>query len=144
MEFLPFALQGLLMGVDEFYCHRHRKLRRWERLGHPLDTLSFLLCLLFLLFIVPSQMALYVYGALSVFSCLLITKDEWQHQELCSGFENWLHAVLFILHPVILIWAGYLWWSGSSHFFFTVGAAAGLSAGFLFYQTLFWNVWRRQ
>jgi len=28
------------MGVDEFYFHRRRGLPRWERLAHPLDTMT--------------------------------------------------------------------------------------------------------
>ncbi len=46
---VPFALQGLAILVDEFYFHRRRGLPIWERWGHPLDTLSLLICWLFLL-----------------------------------------------------------------------------------------------
>jgi 2-polyprenyl-6-hydroxyphenyl methylase/3-demethylubiquinone-9 3-methyltransferase len=42
-------------------------------------------------------------------SCLLITKDEFIHQRLCSGGEHWLHAVLFILHPIVLFGTAFLW-----------------------------------
>lgn len=131
------------MGVDELYCHRKRELRRWERLGHPLDTLCFVLCLAFLLWRAPSEAALWIYGALAVFSCLFVTKDEWQHRELCGGMENWLHSVLFMLHPVLLIWAGWLWWQGSAVFFSVISGALGLSVFFGIYQLVFWNVWRR-
>lgn len=141
VELTPFVVQGLVMTVDEFYCHRRRVLRRWERVGHPIDTLVFALCLAFLVFVAPSSAALWGYAGLSVFSCLMISKDEWQHQELCSGFENWLHALLFILHPVVLIWAGYLWFFGGADW--VLRASLGLTLGFFVYQTLYWNVWRR-
>ncbi len=38
--FIPFALQTCCMAVDEVHFHRQRGLPRWERLGHPLDTLT--------------------------------------------------------------------------------------------------------
>jgi hypothetical protein len=141
MAFLPFALQGLVMGVDEFYCHRRRGLGRWERLGHPLDTLSFLICLVLLLALAPSRLGLFVYATAALGSCLLITKDEWQHMQRSDGFENWLHALLFMLHPVLLIWAGWLWWNLEGRP--VLWAAAALSAVFLIYQSLYWNLWRR-
>ena len=139
-DLAPFLLQGALMTVDEFYCHRRRVLRPWERLGHPVDTLVFGLCLLFLYFSDVDKSNLRIYVGLSVFSCLLITKDEWQHGELCTGFENWLHAVLFLLHPVVLGWAGFLWWTGAREFLFLVLV---MVFGFFVYQILYWNVWRR-
>ena len=37
--YLPFAVQGLAILVDEFWFHHRRGLPRWERLGHPIDTL---------------------------------------------------------------------------------------------------------
>lgn len=140
-ELAPFLVQGLLMTVDEFYCHRRRLLRRWERIGHPLDTFVFISCFLFLWWAQPSPAHLAIYTFLSAASCLMISKDEWQHAELCSGFENWLHALLFMFHPVVLIWAGYLWWTrDASSVLLGILAMTSL---FLLYQILYWNVWRR-
>jgi 2-polyprenyl-6-hydroxyphenyl methylase/3-demethylubiquinone-9 3-methyltransferase len=106
---LPFALQGLAMGVDEFGFHRRRTVSRWEWLGHLLDTLVFLGCLACPLLVPPGPPQLRLYAALAAGSCLLITKDELVHRRLCSGGEQWLHAVLFILHPVVLIATACLW-----------------------------------
>jgi hypothetical protein len=130
------------MAVDELYCHRHRTLRRWERIGHPVDTSIFVLALGWLLLRPPSASHLWSYAVLAGLSCVVITKDEWQHKELCDGFENWLHALLFILHPTVLIWAGYLWWSEAEEFFFVIGSTVVLALGLLIYQILYWNVWR--
>lgn len=138
IEILPFALQGVVMGVDEFYCHQRRSLRRWERIGHPLDTCTFLIAL-GALFVSDR---VWVFTVLAVFSCLFITKDEWEHRELSAAFENWLHAVLFVLHPVVLGWAGYLRFSGSAAFLPAVGTAFALASGFLVYQIVYWNWWR--
>jgi hypothetical protein len=140
-ELAPFVLQGMVMTVDEFYCHRRRELKKWERWGHPVDTLVFAACFGYLLSVPPSEQSLMAYAALSAFSCLMISKDEWQHRELCSGFENWLHSLLFILHPVVLIWAGYLWWNQSGLWALPLALASALI--FFLYQTVYWNVWRR-
>ena len=51
MKFLllaPMIIQGLFMFVDEFYYHHKRGLPRWERMGHPADTISVLICFLIL------------------------------------------------------------------------------------------------
>ena len=47
---LPFFLQGLAIFFDEFYFHHRRGLGKWEKVGHPLDTLTVLMAYLFLLF----------------------------------------------------------------------------------------------
>src|SRR6266511_3179227 len=106
--FIPFTLQTFCMAVDEFYFHRRRGLPRWERLGHPLDTLTALACFVWLLSAAPSALSLSVYVCLSVFSCLFVTKDEPVHSKHCSPNEQWLHALLFSLHPLVLLSAGLL------------------------------------
>ncbi len=52
---LPVLMQGLAMFVDEFVFHRRRGLPRWERLGHPLDTLMVALCYGWLVAVPPSH-----------------------------------------------------------------------------------------
>jgi 2-polyprenyl-6-hydroxyphenyl methylase/3-demethylubiquinone-9 3-methyltransferase len=113
--FLPFSLQGLAMALDEFGFHRRRALPRLEWLGHLLDTSLFLACLACPLLLRPEPAHLRLFGLLALLSCLLITKDEFLHQRLCTGGEHWIHAVLFILHPLVLVASGLLWISlGSS------------------------------
>ncbi|MGH9889303.1 MAG: hypothetical protein ACREBE_27460, partial [bacterium] len=111
---IPIVLQGVAMVVDEGWFHRTRGLPRWERIGHPLDTLTIVLCLAWLLATSPqSSAALPVYIGLAIFSTLFVTKDEGVHARLCSGGEQWLHAVLFVLHPIVLAAFAYLWWTGA-------------------------------
>lgn len=97
------------MIIDEFYFHRKRILPRWERIGHPLDTFSVLLtlCIPLMLPYRPPNISLYV--SLSIFSCVLITKDEFIHADYCEKAEQWLHAILFILHPIIFFCTYILW-----------------------------------
>lgn len=104
-----FFIQGIAMFFDEFYYHQKRGLPRWEKIGHPLDTLSTLSCFLFLYILPPTERNLIIYAGLAVFSCLFITKDEVVHAKECSPGEQWLHSILFILHPITLIAAVFIW-----------------------------------
>src|SRR5690606_12706734 len=74
---VAIALQALAMVVDEGWFHRRRGLPRWERIGHPLDTLTIALCLAWLLCVPPSESAaLPGYLVLAIGSTLFVTKDE--------------------------------------------------------------------
>ena len=150
---IPFLLQVVCMGVDELYFHHRRKLPRWERIGHPLDTLTVVLCLGLVLVVPPSPASLSVYLILCVFSCLFVTKDEWVHHKFCSAGEQWMHALQFILHSLVLLCAGLLWptlheqtlnfiyYEGFERTFFKVNL--GLTFLFGFYQLIYWNfLWR--
>jgi 2-polyprenyl-6-hydroxyphenyl methylase/3-demethylubiquinone-9 3-methyltransferase len=139
---IPIILQGLVMVVDEGWFHRARGLPRWERIGHPLDTLTLVVCLAWLISTTPtSAVALPVYVGLSIVSLVFVTKDEGVHARLCSPGEHWLHAVLFVLHPIVLAAFGYLWWTGA------VGLLVGqlgVTIAFMAYQVIYWNVERRE
>ncbi len=148
-------LQALCMIFDEGYFHIRRGLPLWERIGHPIDTLSVILCMGFVLFVPFSKLALLFYFLLASFSSLLVTKDEFVHKEHCPASENWLHAVLFTLHPITLTAAGFMWpvvqgvevspwianWldhPNALHLFLKV--QFGVMTLFFSYQVLFWNV----
>ncbi len=151
---LPFVLQMLIISFDEFYFHVRRNLPQWERLGHPLDTLTVLICFCFVLFVPYSPLMLKVYIALGVFSCLFVTKDEFVHKDCCSASEQWLHALLFLNHPVVLTAAGLLWtlcdlaavpaWMSSLVPYADILRSAllfqtGCVVLFLAYQIIYWN-----
>lgn len=135
---IPLFLQGALIVFDEFFFHYRRGLPRWERIGHPIDTLGMVLCVgLCILFPFDSHMFRWFIG-LSVFSCLLITKDEWVHVQKCTAGEMWIHALLFVLHPLALISIGILWWKFPDQIWI-LKIECGLLILFMIYQTLFWN-----
>ncbi|HEY4831110.1 MAG TPA: hypothetical protein VIH61_00905 [Waddliaceae bacterium] len=155
----PFLLQGIAILVDEIYFHRKRGLPAWERIGHPLDTLCLLICMSMIIFVPFSLFTLKIYGVLALFSCLMVTKDEFIHKHHCPWAENWLHALLFILHPITLACAALLWpiiqqnqvlpWNYSwlnepafyTWFFYL---ETGLICLFFGYQLIFWNfVWNK-
>jgi 2-polyprenyl-6-hydroxyphenyl methylase/3-demethylubiquinone-9 3-methyltransferase len=139
---VALAVQAAAMLVDEVWFHHRRELPRWERIGHPLDTLTIVLCLAWLTAASPTAgYALPVYVGLAVFSTLFVTKDEAVHARLCNGGEQWLHAILFVVHPLVLIGLGLIWWSGAHPTVLVIGLVATL--GFASYQALHWNLPRR-
>lgn len=139
---LPLLLQATAMLVDELYFHRRRGLRRWESFGHPLDTLSVLACYGVALWATPSDANLVWYALLAALSCLLVTKDELVHAAQCRPGEHWLHAVLFVLHPIVLGSVALLWLRNER---LLLGISASLTAGFGVYQLTYWNLpWARR
>lgn len=141
MMFIPFALHALIMGIDEVIHHK-RGLKRWERWGHPLDTLTVLACILFVLNAPFNQTNQMIYLGLAIFSTLFVTKDEWVHSRECNPFEQWLHALLFILHPVLL-YSVYYFWSMDAYPFWFIPLPYGVAL-FGLYQLVYWNVLRRK
>lgn len=136
--YLPFIFQGLFMLTDEFHFHQRRGLPLWERIGHPLDTLSTLIALCVPAYLNYSVFNLEVYIALSLFSCIFITKDEFIHKNLCCKTEHWLHSILFILHPLTFVAAYYLWKSDSTSMFLKLQTIAIF--GFMLYQIFYWSL----
>jgi hypothetical protein len=141
---LPALLQMLAMLADEGVCHRKRGLPLWERLGHPIDTLSVAACYGWLVASSPGSRALAIYIGLAAFSCLLVTKDEFVHARVCGALESWLHAILFVLHPIVFLAFGFIWWSRLDGWVVRAQLAATLM--FCVYQLLYWNwsaLWNR-
>jgi hypothetical protein len=140
LALVPLVLQAAAMFFDEVHFHRQRGLARWERVGHPLDTCTVLACFGLALAAPPTTRWLSVYVALGAFSCLFITKDEPVHARECSPGEHWLHAVLFVLHPIVLASVALLWFEGWRSLI--VGQVA-LTFAFGLYQIVYWNLtWR--
>ena len=146
LAWISFFTQGALISVDEFYCHRRRLLPRWELAGHPLDTF-FILSFFGALMLVPKDepWARGMVLILGLISCLVITKDEWIHKFHSSAFENWLHSLLFLIHPVVII-TFYLSWTEADlgSFQVLVGFSAALVGSFFIYQCVqgvrLWNL----
>ena len=156
----PFILQTVLMSADEYIFHRKRALPLWEKIGHPLDTISVLALYAFIFMAPYSSYHLKWFIGLAILSCLFITKDEFVHKHHCTGSEHWLHAVLFVNHPVLLISLGLCWpslhgqptfswiqaWMPSSDILtVSIASQALMITGFLFYQIIYWNfLWKEQ
>lgn len=130
---IAFLVQAMIIIFDEFYFHRARFLPRWELVGHPIDTF----CLLFFLLTIQtisrdSSMGLPAVIMTGVISCLVITKDEWVHKKHATGTESWLHALLFVIHPVVVGAFFLLWWSSEGAGLMRL--ATGAVALHFFYQ----------
>ena len=139
---VPLGLQGVAMVFDEFYFHRKRGLPKWERLGHPLDTLTVIACFLFLIFAPVTEENLLIFTAMAFFSCLFVTKDEFVHTENCEAKENWLHAMLFVLHPLVFLSLGYVWYQHLEGLQQALMLQTTMAFGFLIYQIVYWNFMR--
>lgn len=153
--FLPFMIQAIAIGIDEYVFHLKRGLPKWERIGHPLDTLSVLACLLFVLYVPYFFSYIKFYIGLGILSCLMITKDEFVHKHHCPAAEQWLHALLFVNHSIMITAMGLMWprLHGSNspawlpypailHIFLAVQAF--FIFGFLLYQIVYWNlIWEK-
>lgn len=149
---VPLGVQALAMVVDELHFHRRRGLGAWERIGHPLDTLTVLACLGWAMFVPPTQRAIVVYVLMAFASCLFITKDEPVHAARCSPGEQWLHAVLFVVHPMSLAVVGLLWqgvhsshqpapsWLDGLPASTMVAGQLVVTTVFCLYQILYWNI----
>jgi hypothetical protein len=141
LALFPFILQSLVIGIDEYYFHLKRGLPRWERIGHPIDTLSVLICFGFVLLVPYSAAMLKVFIALAILSCLLVTKDEFVHKHHCPASEQWLHALLFLNHPIMLGCMGIIWarWNSLLPLLWVPSA---LTLLFFLYQVVYWNfIW---
>jgi hypothetical protein len=141
---VAFAAQAAAMLVDERRYHRRRGLPRWERIGHPLDTVTVLGCYAWLVATPPSRTKLIGYGALVVCSSLFVTKDEPLHARRCTPGEHWVHAVLFVLHPIALGAAGAIWWDAELPRRL-LAVPLALTALFGLYQVGYWSgPWQRR
>ncbi|MEK2643984.1 hypothetical protein [Bdellovibrio sp. BCCA] len=134
MFLIVSALQGAAILLDEFLFHRKRGLPKWEMISHPIDTLTVIACLLFLAFVERTPTTEKIYYVMAGISCILVTKDEWVHRKFCQAEEMWLHAVLFMMHPLVLFTAMAEWEDSRAAFL----ALAGGVGVFLLYQLLYW------
>lgn len=140
--YIPFLIQTLVIGLDEFHFHLKRGLPKWERIGHPIDTLSVVLALAFTLVFPYQTSTLIAFIILAAASAILVTKDEFVHKEHCPASEQWLHALLFLNHPLVLISMGFLWVRQERLFLLS---QLILSSLFCLYQVIYWNfVWKEK
>ncbi len=142
---IPFVVQACAMLFDEFYFHLKRGLPKWERIGHPLDTLTVLSAFTFTLLVPFNPVSWKIYLGIALLSCLFVTKDEWVHRKHCQGTEQWLHALLFSNHPLVLFSTGALWKMQPSFFRPFILTQVLFTIVFGLYQIIYWNfVWEEK
>lgn len=140
--------------LDEALFHIKRDLPKWERIGHPLDTLTVIVCFAFVWWAPFDRPLIPLYIVLAVFSTIFVTKDEFVHHEHCPAAEQWLHAVLFVNHSIVLAALGLIWPHLHGHFVFSflpellqlkflvISQLIG-SVIFCLYQIIYWNFVRK-
>ena len=133
-----------LIVFDEWAFHRKRMLPKWERIGHPLDTLSVVIALCIPAFFPYSPPLLKIFIGLAILSCLMVTKDEWVHKHHCVSAEHWVHALLFLNHPILLTGAGFLWASSLPWAAAFLRLQIGCAFSFMLYQTIYWNFYHEK
>jgi hypothetical protein len=140
--YLPFFCVTVLMGIDEVF-HNKRGLGLWESFGHPLDSFTVFVPMSYIAMNDYTEKGKVIFTILAIFSCIFITKDEWVHTKECSAMENWLHSVLFILHPLVFLCSGMLWrFYPDDEFLPYQAIAVGV---FMLYQIFRWSLkWKPQ
>ena len=131
------SIQAVSILIDEFYFHHERGLPKWERIGHPIDTLSVILVFMGFNFLPASEPTPIWFFGLMIFSSFLITKDEWVHHDLCRAPEQWLHSVLFLIHPLVFLFGWMSWKESGPSFLHKVQLLALIV--FCVYQVIYWS-----
>ncbi len=123
------------MFFDEFKFHHERGLKTWERIGHPIDSAFFIAPFIYALY----SSNIYIFLGLCFASCLIITKDEFVHTKECVALEQWLHSVLFIIHPIAFIG---LWLARQKGYTQIIQVQVVVIFLFMLYQIIYWNVFK--
>jgi 2-polyprenyl-6-hydroxyphenyl methylase/3-demethylubiquinone-9 3-methyltransferase len=129
--------QGFLIFWDEFYFHQRRRLPKWERIGHPVDTFSVILPFIYMGFMPYTGSTPKLLFLIMLFSCGLISKDEWVHAKLAPATEHWVHSILFVVHPLLFITAWMLWREQGP--ILVLKLQLLILSTFLVYQIFYWN-----
>ena len=105
---LLFTVFLSLHALDERLCHGGRGLSRVERAGRVADLLLWLALHGLVIFAVftPARGALY--AGLATGALLFMTRDEWRGRT-CPPREAGLHALQYLLSPVLLLTLGAMW-----------------------------------
>lgn len=140
------TFHGIIMTIDEFYFHHKRGLPKWERIGHPIDTFFFLICVFIPCFFHYNTISLYTFFIFSLISCLIIVKDEKIHLTFCNAKEQTLHALLFVTHPLLLLCI-FTFWKFQNKFIFSkyiLQTQFAMVLLFLIYQIVYWNFLKKE
>ncbi|MBS1985442.1 MAG: hypothetical protein JST16_14850 [Bdellovibrionales bacterium] len=103
-----FAAHYALLILDETKNHSRRPIGRRERMGLILDALMLAWLASFVFFVKYSEGMAFVYGALALLTLLLVTRQE-LHVRECDRRERWMHSLLFISYPLVVITLAAFW-----------------------------------
>ena len=103
---------AVLYFLDEHIFHRERGLSTNEIKSGVFDGILFVITVGLTIFTTYSESLSYLYITLATLSCLSIIKHEYFYPEVLSKKERLTHALLYIVHPLIL-YAFYLSWQSN-------------------------------
>ncbi|MCO4794186.1 MAG: hypothetical protein KC493_10755 [Bacteriovoracaceae bacterium] len=135
-------IHGLLFRIDEFKFHKKRGLKKVELINALFDGALFIGALIIPLFTTYSYWWEKLYIAMCICSCLSIIKNEFFYKGLEIG-ERVTHALLYVLHPVILF-AYYDGWKVNyfdNHYYVWMIQLLYVFLGVqaITYQIIYWN-----
>ena len=104
VAFITFItlFHALLYFMDEHIFHRERGLSPSEIKSGMFDGILFVLTVGLTIFSTYSTGLAYLYITLASLSCLSIIKHEYFYPDYLSKRERITHALLYIIHPLIL------------------------------------------
>lgn len=136
-------LHGILFTFDEYIVHKKRSLSQKEVNSGLIDGVLFLSTVALTLFTKFSSLLEIIYISLGFLSCVAIIKHEMFLPPDITKRERVIHAVLYILHPLIL-YAFYVSWK--SDFFNTNLTYWMMQLGYfalgfkaITYHVIYWN-----
>lgn len=112
--FITFTtlFHAVLYFLDEHYFHRKRGLSDNEVKSGMFDGILYVITVGLTIFTTYSKGLSYLYITLALLSCLSIVKHEYFYPETMDKKERITHALLYIIHPLILF-AFYQSWQSS-------------------------------
>lgn len=136
------VIQVILFNVDEYYFHRKRGLVKQEVISAIVDGALYLIPLLIAIFLPFNSLWQKLYIGFAMISCLSIAKNECFYPSLTAP-ERVVHALLYILHPVML-YTFYISWEQNYfttmiNFWMIQIIYMALGAKTLTYQIIYWN-----
>ncbi len=96
------VLHACLFGYDEYFLKRKRELSQAEINSGILDGILFLFVVSLTIFTTFSESLGYIYIGFSGLSCISIVKNEFFYPKDIERVERIVHALLYVLHPLIL------------------------------------------
>ena len=91
------GLHAFFMIIDEFYFHMKRILPKWERIGHPLDTLFFLAWFVVVIFFSMTKMSI-------IFYIILLLLETLSKDDLCIDVYFTSCIINYFIFVVVFIY----------------------------------------
>ncbi len=133
---------------DEYVLNKRRDLSQGEINSALIDGIIYLSTVAFTIFTTYSDVLGSLYVFLASCSCISIIKNEYFYPNNLPKIERIIHAILYILHPLIL-YAFYLSWK--ENFFQTNMTYWMLQLGYMAlgfkamsYHVIYWNFIHRK